>query len=370
MVIGILGEAAPETRVALIPESVEAVLKLGVSAIIVERGAGSSAHIPDSDYEKAGARIADRSQVLSASDLLIGIHRHADVPLGKALLGGLNPLGDHEGVRAMASSNITSFSLDVIPRTTRAQAMDILSSMATVAGYRAVLMSAGKLNKFFPMFMTAAGSIKPAKVLVIGAGVAGLQAIATAKRLGAVVEAFDVRQAAKEEVLSLGARFVDVEGATEDTGAGGYAVEQSEDYRKRQQAAVEEHAAAADVVICTAQIPGRTAPRIIPADTVKAMRPGSVIVDLAASTGGNCELTRNNETIEEHGVTIIGDSNLAAGLPADASKMFGKNVINFLKILIAEGEMNINLEDDLIAGTLITHQGEVRHERTKSLMES
>ena len=186
-----------------------------------------------------------------------------------------------------------------------------------------------------------------------------------------VVEPFILlRQAAKEEVLSLGARFVDVEGATEDTGAGGYAVEQSEDYKKRQQAAVEEHAAAADVVICTAQIPGRTAPQIIPADTVKAMRPGSVIVDLAASTGGNCELTRNNDTIEEHGVTIIGDSNLAAGLPADASKMFGKNVINFLKILIAEGEMNINLEDDLIAGTLITHQGEVRHERTKSLMES
>ena len=241
--------------------------------------------------------------------------------------------------------------------------------MATVAGYKAVLLAATTLPKFFPMFMTAAGTITPAKIVILGAGVAGLQAIATAKRLGAVVEASDVRTAAKEEVLSLGAKFIEVEGATEDKGAGGYAVEQSEEFKKRQQQKVQEHAAKADVVICTAQIPGRKAPILLQKETVMQMKPGSVIVDLAASTGGNCELTENGKTINVNGVTIIGDSNLQASMPFDASKMFGKNILNYIKLLIdKEGNINLNFEDDLVTGTCIAHNGEIKNERVKSVM--
>lgn len=365
-----MAESLPETRVALTPENIKALLGLGFGKIHVEKGAGKHAHYSDEDYVEAGASVAERSQVMAEAGLLVSVGRPNDISSGKFLLGGLNPLGDHDGVKAMAEGQVSSFSLDIIPRTTRAQSMDILSSMATVSGYRAVLLAASRLPKFFPMFMTAAGSIKPAKVLIIGAGVAGLQAIATAKRLGAVVEASDVRAAAKEEILSLGAKFVEVEGATEDTGAGGYAVEQSDDFKKRQQAEVEKRASQADVVICTAQIPGRRAPLIIPKSTVEKMRSGSVIVDLAASTGGNCELSENQKEVVHHGVHIIGDSLLAAGHPSDASRMFGKNCVNFLKILIEEGEVNLNLEDDLIAGTLVTHQGEIVHPRIKDLLST
>ena len=245
--------------------------------------------------------------------------------------------------------------------------MDVLSSMATVSGYKAVLLAASNSPRFFPMFMTAAGTITPAKVVVLGAGVAGLQAIATAKRLGAVVEASDVRTAAREECLSLGAKFIEVEGASEDKAAGGYAIEQSEDFKKRQQDTVQEHAAKADVVICTAQIPGRKAPVLLLKETVMQMKSGSVIVDLAASTGGNCELTENGKTININGVTIIGDSNLQASMPYDASKMFGKNIVNFIKLMFdKDGNLVLNWEDDLITGTCIAHAGEIKNERVKS----
>ncbi|RME08478.1 MAG: NAD(P) transhydrogenase subunit alpha, partial [Bacteroidetes bacterium] len=274
-----------------------------------------------------------------------------------------------ELVKPLHEAGVEAFSLDLLPRTTRAQAMDVLSSMATVAGYKAVLLAANHLPRFFPMFMTAAGTIKPAKVLIIGAGVAGLQAIATARRLGAQVEAFDVRTAAKEEVLSLGAKFVEVEGAVESEAAGGYAVEQTEEYKKKQAEAVHQHSMNADVIICTAQIPGRKAPLIIHKATVEGMQPGSVIIDLAASTGGNCEVTENDKIIQHKGVTVIGDSNLPSTMPRDASSMFSKNVLNFLKLMVKEGKVDLNFEDDIIAATCISHEGEVISERLKQFMK-
>lgn len=373
MIIGILGEGSADKRVAITPEHISSLLALKAQKILVETNAGAAASYPDADYSAKGAEIASRQDVLSASDILIMIHPLETAELqglkGKVMIGGFNPLVNTAFVTSCLNAGVSAFSLDVIPRTTRAQAMDILSSMATVAGYKAVLMAATTLPKFFPMFMTAAGTITPAKIVVLGAGVAGLQAIATAKRLGAVVEASDVRTAAKEEVLSLGAKFIEVEGATEDKGAGGYAVEQSEDFKKRQQQKVQEHAAKADVVICTAQIPGRKAPILLQKETVKQMKPGSVIVDLAASTGGNCELTENGKTINVFGVTIIGDSNLQASMPYDASKMFGKNILNYIKLIIdKEGTVNLNFEDDLVTGTCIAHNGEIKNERVKSVM--
>jgi NAD(P) transhydrogenase subunit alpha len=287
---------------------------------------------------------------------------------GQVLIGQMNPLSETGIVAPLQNSKVTAFSLDLLPRTTRAQAMDVLSSMATVAGYKAVLMAAMHLPSFYPMFMTAAGTIKPAKVLIIGAGVAGLQAIATAKRLGAVVEAFDVRTAAKEEVLSLGARFVDVEGAAESAAAGGYAIEQSEEYKKRQAEAVHKHAMQADVIICTAQIPGRKAPLIVHRETVEGMQPGSVIVDLAASTGGNCEVTQDGKTIVHKGVTVIGESNLPSMMPKDASTMFSKNILNFLKILIPKGAISLDMEDDILLNSCVTHDGQILSPRLKSVM--
>lgn len=373
MTVGILSEAAADKRVAILPEHIAQLKALKIEKVVVEKSAGHNASATDEEYLSKGAEITDRESVIHHSDLIIVInpvsltelHRLKD----KVIIGGYNPLVNHSFVKDCLGAGVSAFSLDVIPRTTRAQAMDILSSMATVAGYKAVLIAATHLPKFFPMFMTAAGTITPAKVVVLGAGVAGLQAISTAKRLGAVVEASDVRTAAKEEVLSLGAKFIEVEGATEDKGAGGYAVEQSEEFKKRQQAKVQEHASKADVIICTAQIPGRKAPILLMKETVAKMKPGTVIVDLAASTGGNCELTENGKIISVHGVTIIGDSNLASTMPGDASKMFGKNVINFLKIMIdKEGKLNLNWSDDLITGTCIAHAGEVKNERVKAVM--
>lgn len=373
MIIGILGEGSADKRVAITPEHIATLKALKAEKIMVEAGAGTAASYPDADYTAKGAEIGSRQQVISQSQILIKIHPLSDEELaackGKVLIGGFNPLSNTTFVKACQAAGVTAFSLDVIPRTTRAQAMDILSSMATVAGYKAVLTAATHLPKFFPMFMTAAGTITPAKVVVLGAGVAGLQAIATAKRLGAVVEASDVRTAAKEEVLSLGAKFIEVEGATEDKGAGGYAVEQSEEFKKRQQAKVQEHAGKADVVICTAQIPGRKAPILLLKETVANMKPGSVIIDLAASTGGNCEVTENGKTIVVNGVTIIGDSNLQATMPYDASKMFGKNVLNYIKLIIdKDGNINLNFADDLVTGTCIAHEGEIKNERVKSVV--
>ncbi len=372
MTIGILGEQQ-DARVAITPEHIQQLLSLKAEKVLVEKGAGDSAAYTNSQYEEKGVELASRQEVLNSSDIVLCVQPIGNNELtqlkGKVLVGGFNPLVNHNFVSEALSAGVSVFSLDVIPRTTRAQAMDILSSMATVSGYKAVLLAASHLPRFFPMFMTAAGTITPAKVLILGAGVAGLQAIATAKRLGAVVTASDVRQAAREEVLSLGAKFLDIEGATEDTSAGGYAVEQTEEFKKRQQEAVQVQAAQSDVVICTAQIPGRKAPVLLLEETISNMKPGSVVIDLASSTGGNCAVTEDCKTIIVNGVTIIGDSGLASTMPYDASKMFGKNLINFLKIMIdKEGNINLNWEDDLITGTCIAHEGEIRNERVKGIM--
>jgi len=373
MKIGILKESAGENRVAMLPDSVKALVDLKVS-VLVEKGAGTAASSPDPLYEEAGAKIASRADVISNADLIAMVNgpEAAEVKKlgkGKVVVAGVNPLTNHDLVKTYADAEVTLFSLDVIPRTTRAQAMDILSSQATVAGYKSVLDAASRLSGFLPMFMSAAGTIKPSKVLVLGAGVAGLQAIATARKLGAVVYAFDVRSAVKEEVQSLGAKFIEVEGAKDDAAAGGYAVEQTEEFKERQKQMVHEFCTKSDIVICTAQIPGRTAPLLVTKESVKEMAPGSVVIDLAASTGGNCELTKNDEVVVEHGVIIVGESNYPSDMPRDASQMFGKNVLNFLKLLIdEEGGMNLNMEDELVSGTLVTMDKEIRHERVKEFM--
>jgi NAD(P) transhydrogenase subunit alpha len=375
MIIGILKETGPEKRVALLPESVATLTKMMVT-VYVEKDAGINAFASDADYENAGAKILSKSDVIAQSEMLIKINVPSESELSQikektVLLAVLNPYFNTDLVKQLAKQNITSFSLDVIPRTSRAQSMDILSSMATVAGYKAVLTAANTLPKFFPMFMTAAGTITPAKVLILGAGVAGLQSIATSRKLGAVVEVFDVRAAVKEEVVGLGGKFVEVEGAVDDKSAGGYAVEQSDDFKKKQAAAVHDHAVKSDVVICTAQIPGKRAPLLLKKETVESMKPGSVIIDLAASTGGNCEVTKNDETIVHHGVKVIGNSSFPVDMPTDASKMFGKNVINFLKLMIsAKGEYNLNWEDDIVKGTCVTHNHEIVHERVKSMINA
>jgi NAD(P) transhydrogenase subunit alpha len=373
MILGLLKETGNEKRVALLPESVSALVKLAVD-VVVEPDAGKSAFVSDEDYLAAGAKIIEKSVIFNKSDVIIKINPPTPDEMNlfrenQVLLSVLNPFFNIPLIRQLAAKKVTSFSLDVIPRTSRAQSMDILSSMATVAGYKAVLTVANMLPKFFPMFMTAAGTITPAKVLILGAGVAGLQAIATSRKLGAVVEVFDVRAAVKEEVVGLGGKFVEVEGAIDDRTAGGYAVEQSEEFKRRQAEAVHNHAIKADAIICTAQIPGRHAPRLIHKATVDAMKPGSVIIDLAASTGGNCELTKNDETIVHHGVMIIGNSSLAVDMPTDASKMFGKNVVNFLKLMISnKGELSLNWEDDIVKGTSVTHDGEIVHDRVKAIL--
>jgi H+-translocating NAD(P) transhydrogenase subunit alpha len=373
MTIGILKESPGENRVALLPESVATLVKMNVS-LVVESGAGLTAFASDKQYEEAGAKMESKKNVIAAADLLIKIQPPTaeEVSMlkeGQSIMSVLNPYFNGPLIKELAAKKITAFSMDVVPRTTRAQAMDILSSMATVAGYKAVLTAANTLPKFFPMFMTAAGTIKPANLLILGAGVAGLQSIATARKLGAVVYVFDVRAAVKEEVVGLGGKFVDVEGATDDKSAGGYAVEQTEEFKQRQAQAIHDQAVKSDVIICTAQIPGRKAPLLIRKETVEAMNPGSVIIDLAASTGGNCEVTKNDETIVHNGVKVIGNSQLPTDMPTDASRMFGKNMINFLKLIITkEGGLNLNWEDDIVKGTAVTHGGEIVHERIKSVI--
>jgi NAD(P) transhydrogenase subunit alpha len=367
MTVGILKEPISESRVAMLPAAVQALKDMGVAEVVVETGAGIGAFAPDADYTQAGARVALRPEALQ-SDIVIAIHPPALSELSgtnAVLVSVFEPLGNNVLVNQLLTSRLTTFSMDIVPRTTRAQSMDILSSMATVSGYKAVLLAAWKLPKFFPMFMTAAGSIVPAKVLVLGAGVAGLQAIATSRKLGAVVEAFDVRSAVREEVMSLGAKFVEVEGSKEDVAAGGYAVEQSEEFKRLQQKAIHDHAVKSDVVIATAQIPGRKAPVLLPKETVEAMKPGSVIVDLAALSGGNCALTKAGEEVIHNGVLIIGHSNLPGTAASDASRMFGKNLVNFLKLIIKDGQLNLNFEDDIVRETCVTHNGEVMNSRLR-----
>jgi len=375
MIIGIFKEEESEHRVALLPESVATLTKIGVT-VLVEKGAGLKAFASDADYQGAGSQIVEKDELFSKAEMLIKINPPTSDEVkglreNVTFLAVLNPFFNIDLIQTLAQKGITSFSLDVIPRTSRAQSMDILSSMATVSGYKAVLTAANSLPKFFPMFMTAAGTITPAKVLILGAGVAGLQALATSRKLGAVVEVFDVRAAVKEEVVGLGGKFVEVEGAIDDKSAGGYAVEQTDDFKKKQAAAVHEHAIKSDVVICTAQIPGKKAPLLLTKATVESMKPGSVVIDLAASTGGNCELTKNNETVIVQGVKIIGNSLFAVDMPSDASKMFGKNVINFLKLMISnKGEFNLNWDDDIVKGTCVTHDGKIVNERVKTFINS
>ncbi len=371
MIIGLMKESGGERRVALLPEAVALLKNMNVT-VLVEKNAGEMAFAGDADYIAAGAEMVSRKDLIAKAGMLLCINSPllSEIPPEKILVGAFNPLQETERVKQMEIGGITSFSLDIIPRTSRAQAMDILSSMATVSGYKAVLTAANTIPKFFPMFMTAAGTITPSKVLILGAGVAGLQALATARKLGAVVEVFDVRAAVKEEVTGLGGKFVEVEGAVDDKAAGGYAVEQTEDFKNRQADAIHQHAIKSDAIICTAQIPGKKAPLLITEQTVAAMKAGAVIVDLAASTGGNCALTQNDQTITVGQVTIIGNSKLAGDMPGDASKMFGKNMINFLKLLITtNGDLNLNWEDDLIKGTCVTHQNEIVNERVKAIVQ-
>lgn len=375
MIVGLLKEPQFEKRVALLPEAVVVLKKLNVD-VMVETNAGFSACVSDSDYQTAGANVTSHEKVVASADVLVRINPFSDDEVKafkthQVVLAVLNPYQNKDLIQLLAEKSITSFSLDTIPRTTRAQSMDILSSMATVAGYRAVLDAALHLPKFFPMFMSAAGTIKPAKVLILGAGVAGLQAIATSRKLGAVVEVFDVRAAVKEEVQSLGGKFIEVEGAKDDKAAGGYAVEQTEEFKQKQRQLIHDHAVKANVIITTAQIPGKKAPVLVTRETVEGMIPGSVIIDLAASTGGNCEVTQNGKTIEHNGVTIIGKSDYPSDMPFDASKMFGNNLINFLKLMITkEGGLNLNFDDDIVKGTCITHNNQIVNERVKQLLNA
>lgn len=370
MVIGVLKEQLPETRVSLVPEVVAAFVKMSVT-VWVEANAGASAFYSDTTYTDVGAVIKDASAICTSADIILAIQPDDitnDVKRGAIVLGIYQPLFNYNLMKRWAEHGYTVFSMDNIPRTTRAQSMDVLSSQANIAGYKAVLLAAMQYSRYFPMFMTAAGSIPPAKVLILGAGVAGLQAIATARRLGAVVEVFDTRPAVKEEVMSLGAKFVEVAGAADASKAGGYAVEQSEDFQLRQKEAIHEHARKSDIIISTAQIPGKKAPILITREMLDDMRPGSVIVDLAAVTGGNTELTKDSETVMHNGVSIIGNSALAATTPADASKLYSKNVLNFLKLIIdKEGNLNLNFEDDIVKGTCIVHDGQIVDERVQSI---
>ncbi len=369
MIIGVLKEQAPETRVSLVPEVVASLVKMNVT-VWIEQGAGDTAFFSDQAFTAAGAAIKSGQEIRSSADMVLSIQPSnvGNVKNGAVVMGVFQPLFNHHQMQQWAEKGVTTFSLDTIPRTTRAQSMDVLSSQANIAGYKAVLLAASQYCRYFPMFMTAAGSIPPAKVLILGAGVAGLQAIATAKRLGAVVEVFDTRPAVKEEVMSLGAKFVEVEGAADASKAGGYAVEQSEDFQKKQRDKIHEHAKKSDIIITTAQIPGKKAPILITRAMIEDMRAGSVIIDIASVTGGNTDLTENDKTVMHNGVAIVGNSALAATASSDASKLYSKNVLNFAKLIIdKDGGLNLNFEDDLVKGTCITHSGNIVNERVMAL---
>jgi NAD(P) transhydrogenase subunit alpha len=374
MIAGILREGGNENRVALIPFETTVLIKLGME-VMVEFHAGERAFISDDEFKAAGAALADRKEIISRAALLLTVNPPLDDDIksftdGQILCTTLNPVENKLWLEKARLQGLTVLALDQVPRITRAQSMDILSSMATVSGYKAVLEAASLLPRFFPMFMSAAGTIKPARVLILGAGVAGLQAIAVARKLGAVVEVFDVRSAVKEEVKSLGGKFIEVEGAREDAAAGGYAVEQTEEFRKKQQELIQERAVAADVVIATAMIPGKKAPVLLLKETVGRMKPGSVIVDLAAVTGGNCELTQNGTTVEVNGVKIIGKSDYPSEMPCDASKMFGCNIINLLKIMIDKnGNLKPDMKDEIVNGTTAVHGKEYISQRVKQILE-
>jgi NAD(P) transhydrogenase subunit alpha len=378
MLIGVPKEIFPgERRVALVPGVIPNLTKAGCE-VVIEAGAGMAAGYPDNSYAEKGAKVlADRAEVFRAADVIVQVLCYgsndqtgrADLPLfrhGQVLIGFLRPLGSLEVIQEVAATGVISFSVELMPRTTRAQAMDALSSMATVCGYRAVVLAADTLPRLFPMLTTAAGTITPARVFVVGAGVAGLQAIATARRLGAVVSAYDLRPVVKEQVQSLGGRFVELPLEAQDTqDARGYARQQDETFYQRQRELLGRVVAESDVVITTAVVPGKKPPVLITREMVQSMAPGSVIVDLAAERGGNCELTRASHIVVEHGVTIIGYINLASTVPYHASQMYAKNLTAFLLNLIKAGRLQLNLEDEIIRETLLTQDGEIVNQRVR-----
>jgi NAD(P) transhydrogenase subunit alpha len=371
MKVAVLGETlAGEHRIALIPAGVPRLEKLGCEVTVVS-GAGLLSHFSDEEYRDAGATIApDLGAGVQGAEVVLKVQAPTPeeieaLPEGVVLISLLSPLTQPELIGKLGSAKVTTFALELIPRITRAQSMDVLSSQATVAGYKAVLTGADELAKFLPMFMTAAGTIRPGKVLILGAGVAGLQAIATARRLGAKVEAFAVRPAVREQIESLGATFLETEEEVTGEGEGGYAKELSEEQHRRELDLIAAHIADTDLVITTAQIPCRPAPQLITEEMVDSMHPGSVIVDLAASSGGNCAVTREGETVVRNGVKVMGPTNLPAEIPTHASQMFSKNVETLLKELVTEGELSLDFEDEIVAGTCVTHAGEVLHGPTK-----
>ncbi|MCX2744289.1 NAD(P) transhydrogenase subunit alpha [Mangrovivirga sp. M17] len=352
MIIGAIKQPG-ESRVPIMPGIISGFKNLGLN-VSVESGAGKGAFVSDEQYKEAGADVLGREELLKSVDILLAIvppeaEDYRLMKKGAIIMSSFEPFSpENDYVSLVEDFPVHALSLDMVPRTSRAQSMDILSSMASLAGYKSVIKAAEHLPKYFPMLTTAAGTVAPAKVLVLGAGVAGLQAIATAKRLGAVVEAFDLRKAAKEEVESLGAKFVVVEGAKDDKEAGGYAVDQSEEFKKKQAQVIADHAAKSDVVITTALLRGKKAPILIPTTTLERMKSGSVVVDLASSAGGNCELTVDNEIVNEKGVTIIGAGNLSAELSVHASELYAKNILNLLKLFVSEGEIDLKVDDDII----------------------
>jgi NAD(P) transhydrogenase subunit alpha len=363
-----------EARVALMPESIKKLVALKAN-VRVESGAGLGAARSDDDFREAGAEIStDRNALLESADILPVVNRPNDedfnrLKYGAAVIGFLRPLDEPEALQPALTGGITTFAVELIPRITRAQSMDALSSMATVAGYKAVIIGAEHIPRMFPLLMTAAGTVPPARVLVLGAGVAGLQAIATARRLGAVVEGYDVRAAAGEQVKSLGATFLEVDlGGIKTEDAGGYAVELSDEAMNRGRALIAEHAKQADIIITTAQVPGRRAPLLITEQAVNGMKHGSMVIDLAGATGGNCALTKADETVERNGVTIIGPTNLAATVPVHASQLYSRNITAFLSPIIKDGQLQIDLNDDVVGPSCVTHQGKVVNSRVAALL--
>ncbi|HEX6729556.1 MAG TPA: Re/Si-specific NAD(P)(+) transhydrogenase subunit alpha [Pyrinomonadaceae bacterium] len=363
-----------EARVALMPESVKKFTDLKVT-VLVESGAGLGAARTDDDYKEAGAQIStDRDALLSQANVLAAVNRPSPEDLdrlnsGSVVIGFLRPLDEPAALVPAVNRGLTTFAVELIPRITRAQAMDALSSMATVAGYKAVLVGASYIPRMFPLLMTAAGTVPPARVLVLGAGVAGLQAIATARRLGAVVEGYDVRAAAGEQVKSLGAKFLEVDlGGIKTEDAGGYAVELSDEAMNRGRALIAEHAKATDVLITTAQVPGRRAPLLITEEAVNGMKRGSVIIDLAGATGGNCALSKADEVVERNGVTILSPTNLPGTVPVHASQLYSRNLTTFLSPIIKDGQLHIDMNDDVVGPSCVTHKGEIVNKRVASLI--
>ncbi len=370
-----------ERRVALVPDAVRTLIGEGLE-VRIEAGAGESAGFPDAVYQEAGAGIeADPKSLFGSADVVLKVQPPDARPdgadevdwlrSGSVLIGFLKPLDQPDLATRLAAAGVTSFSMELMPRITRAQAMDALSSQSNLAGYRAVLLASAALPKIFPMMVTAAGTISPARVLVIGAGVAGLQAIATAKRLGAVVESYDTRPVVKEQVESLGAKFIELDlDTSHGEGAGGYAAAQSEEFYQKQRDLLGKHVSNSDVVITTALVPGQQAPLLIEEAAVKAMKPGSVVVDLAAEKGGNCACTEPGRTAVVHGVTMIGHTNLPAEIPANASQMYAKNLVTFLKHLVADGQLQLDLSDEITEGALLTHEGRITNEAARARAEA